>query len=87
MPVARQVACRTSTSQALSRSALARGRSGPGFGTVSPLATSSQLGPAKWQLGPAVGFKYDGVSVLTIAAYAQALWSVAGSDEVSTCRT
>jgi len=56
---------------------------GAGFGTVFPMATSSELGPAKWQLGPAAGFHYEPVHALTIAALGQALWSVAGSSEVA----
>lgn len=56
---------------------------GVGFGSVFPMATSSELGPAKWQLGPAAGFHYVPVRALSIAALAQALWSVAGSSEVS----
>jgi hypothetical protein len=56
---------------------------GAGFGTVFPMATSSELGPAKWQLGPAAGFHYAPVPLLTIAALGQALWSVAGSSEVA----
>jgi hypothetical protein len=56
---------------------------GAGFGTVFPMATSSELGPAKWQLGPAAGFHYAPVHLLSIAALAQALWSVAGSSEVA----
>ena len=56
---------------------------GAGFGTVFPMATSSQLGPAKWQLGPAAGFHWAPVHALSIAALAQVLWSVAGSTEVA----
>jgi hypothetical protein len=56
---------------------------GAGFGTVFPMATSSELGPAKWQLGPAAGFYYAPLHALTIAALVQALWSVAGSSEVA----
>lgn len=56
---------------------------GAGFGTVFPMATSSELGPAKWQLGPAAAFHYEPMHVLTIGALGQALWSVAGSSEVS----
>ena len=56
---------------------------GAGFGTVFPMATSSELGPAKWQLGPAAGFHYAPVHAFSIAALAQALWSVAGSSQVA----
>src|SRR5262249_25558191 len=49
---------------------------GLGFGSVFPMATSSELGPAKWQLGPAGGFHYVPTRMLTIAALGQALWSV-----------
>jgi len=54
-----------------------------GAGTVFPLATSPALGPAKWQLGPAIAFRYEPAPMFTIAALAQALWSVAGSTEVA----
>jgi len=54
-----------------------------GLGTVFPLATSSQLGPAKWQLGPAAGFYFDPAHVFSIGALTQALWSVAGSNQVA----
>lgn len=56
---------------------------GFGFGSVFPMATSSELGPAKWQLGPAFGFFDEHVRSLTIGGLVQALWSVAGSNEVS----
>src|SRR5262249_46162374 len=56
---------------------------GVGFGSVFPTATSSELGPAKWQLGPAAGFHYAPAHVFSIAALAQALWSVAGSHDIS----
>jgi hypothetical protein len=56
---------------------------GAGFGTVFPMATSSELGPAKWQLGPAVGFHYAPVKPFSIAALAQGLWSIAGSSQVA----
>lgn len=56
---------------------------GVGFGTVFPMATSSELGPAKWQIGPALGFNLDAAHWLTIAALAQALWSVAGSTDAA----
>jgi hypothetical protein len=56
---------------------------GAGFGTVFPMATSPELGPAKWQLGPAAGFHYAPASVFSIAALAQALWSIAGSSQVA----
>lgn len=56
---------------------------GAGIATVFPMATSSALGPAKWQVGPAVGFHYEPSHLFQIAALAQALWSVAGSSEVS----
>jgi hypothetical protein len=56
---------------------------GAGIATVFPMATSSELGPAKWQLGPAAGFHYAPAHVFSIAALSQALWSVAGSSEVA----
>jgi hypothetical protein len=56
---------------------------GVGFGTVFPMATSSELGPAKWQLGPAAGFHYAPTTLISIAALAQSLWSVAGSSQVA----
>jgi hypothetical protein len=55
---------------------------GIGFGSVFPMATSSELGPAKWQLGPALGFHDELARYFTIGGLAQALWSVAGSNEV-----
>jgi hypothetical protein len=54
---------------------------GLGFGTVFPMATSSALGPAKWQLGPAAGFHDETSHTFTIGALVQALWSVAGSSQ------
>jgi hypothetical protein len=56
---------------------------GVGFGTVFPMATSSALGPPTWQLGPAAAFNVDLAGVFTISALAQALWSIAGSSDVS----
>jgi hypothetical protein len=56
---------------------------GLGFATVFPMATSSALGPAKWQLGPAAGFHDELTRAFTIGALVQALWSVAGSSEVA----
>jgi hypothetical protein len=56
---------------------------GFGFGTVFPMATTSELGPAKWQLGPAAGFHYEPVKRISIAALAQGLWSIAGSSQVA----
>ena len=56
---------------------------GLGFGTVFPMATSSELGAAKWQLGPAAGFRVEPVHWFSIAALGQALWSVAGSSDVA----
>jgi hypothetical protein len=56
---------------------------GVGFGTVFPMATSSELGAAKWQLGPAAGFYYEPTKLISIAALAQGLWSVAGSSQVA----
>ncbi len=54
---------------------------GVGGATVFPLATSPQLGSGKWQVGPALAFRLDTVPALRIAALAQGLWSVAGSDQ------
>ncbi len=56
---------------------------GAGVGTVFPMATSSELGPAKWQLGPAAAFNFTPTPLFSIAALAQALWSVAGSNQVA----
>ena len=56
---------------------------GVGFGTVFPMATSPELGPAKWQLGPAVGFHDDVARILALGALVQVLWSAAGSSDVS----
>ncbi len=56
---------------------------GAGVATVFPMATSPELGPAKWQLGPAGAFDYEPERALSIAALVQALWSVAGSDQVA----
>jgi hypothetical protein len=56
---------------------------GVGFGTVFPMATNSELGPAKWQLGPAIGFHDQVAAWFSIGGLAQALWSVAGSSEVA----
>ena len=56
---------------------------GIGFGSVFPMATSSELGPAKWQLGPAVGFHDELARYFTIGGLAQMLWSVAGSNMVA----
>jgi hypothetical protein len=56
---------------------------GAGVATVFPMATSPALGPAKWQLGPAVAFNFAPVRVITIAALAQGLWSIAGSSDVA----
>jgi hypothetical protein len=52
---------------------------GAGVASVFPLATSSQLGQGKWQVGPAAAFDFLPVPALRIAALAQGLWSVAGS--------
>lgn len=56
---------------------------GAGVGTVFPIATSSELGPAKWQLGPAVAFHWAPAPAFSLAMLGQALWSVAGSDQVA----
>jgi len=56
---------------------------GAGFGSVFPLATSPELGPAKWQLGPALGFSAELSRYFTLGGLAQALWSVAGSSAVA----
>jgi hypothetical protein len=50
-----------------------------GVASVFPLATSSQLGQGKWQVGPALAFDFLPVPALRIAALTQGLWSVAGS--------
>jgi len=52
---------------------------GLGGATVFPLATSSELGQGKWQVGPAFAFGIDPVRAFRIAALVQGLWSVAGS--------
>jgi hypothetical protein len=52
---------------------------GAGVASVFPLATSSQLGQGKWQVGPAAAFDFRPAQALRIAALAQGLWSVAGS--------
>jgi hypothetical protein len=52
-----------------------------GGATVFPLATSTELGQGKWQVGPAFGFIIDPVPALKISALVQGLWSVAGSSE------
>jgi len=56
---------------------------GAGVATVFPMATSPELGPAKWQLGPAAGFYYTPVPQISIAALSQGLWSIAGSSDVA----
>jgi hypothetical protein len=50
-----------------------------GGATVFPLATSTQLGKGKWQVGPAVAFDFVPMPALRVAALTQGLWSVAGS--------
>jgi hypothetical protein len=57
---------------------------GLGVASVFPMATSSELGQGKWQLGPAAAAKLDTDSWLQISVLAQGLWSVAGSSQSST---
>lgn len=54
---------------------------GAGCGTVFPMATSPQLGQQKWQVGPAVGVRFDALRPLKVAALVQNLYSVAGSSQ------
>ena len=56
-------------------------RLGGGFGSVLPIATSSELGGGKWLLGPALAIRFNPVSALRLSALTQALWSVAGSSQ------
>jgi hypothetical protein len=52
-----------------------------GGATVFPLATSTALGQGKWQVGPAVAYRWDPLAALKIASLVQGLWSVAGSSQ------
>jgi hypothetical protein len=54
---------------------------GLGGATVFPLATSSELGQGKWQVGPAAAFHTYPVRALKVEALVQGLWSVAGSSQ------
>lgn len=54
---------------------------GVGFATVFPMATSTALGQSKWQLGPALGFRIVGLSLVGISALVQNVYSVAGSSQ------
>jgi hypothetical protein len=52
-----------------------------GFATVFPMATTPALGQGKWQLGPAVAGRFDGLSPLKIAALVENFYSVAGNSQ------
>jgi hypothetical protein len=52
-----------------------------GFATVFPMATTPALGQGKWQLGPAVAARFDGLSPLRLAALVENFYSVAGDSQ------
>lgn len=47
-----------------------------------PLATSAQLGTGKWEVGPAVFYRWDPFPAFKFAGIVQGLWSVAGSSQM-----
>jgi hypothetical protein len=52
-----------------------------GFVTIFPMATTTALGQGKWQLGPAVAARLEGLDWLKVAVLVQNPYSVAGSNQ------